>query len=354
MTTVSSWAVKYRPKSFEEVVGQSSAVAKLQGSIARKALPNALMISGPTGTGKTTLARLYARYINCKTYSACGKCASCLSVKHPDIEESNAAEARGIDDMRSLIARSNYRPVHRVRVFIQDEAQQLTSQSLQAFLKPLEEPAPNTMYILCTTDPQKFPKTVINRCLQINLNLPDADSIASRLSEIAKAEQQRFPKELYLAIAQASGGHIREAVGVLENCANMIAADSKITREQLLATVSATGGTAVANVAQRILLGLYTGRPAMVMKAVFDVEDATQTINQCIWFNEYALAQILEKETRVVWHSPINKEFAAMVRAKAPDTKLADILVTQRKLVALRNQLHSTSVKETSLLLAYL
>lgn len=354
MTITSSWATKYRPQTFSDVVGQDSAVAKLQGSIARGAVPNALMISGPTGTGKTTLARLFARTINCADKNLCGRCPSCLSVVHPDIEESNSSNANGIDDMRALISRSNYRPVYRVRVFVLDEAQKLTPQALQAFLKPLEEPPPNTMYILCTTDPQTFKKTVMNRCLQITMDLPEALPIARRLQTIARAEKQTFTKELYMAVANATGGHIREAIGALENCANIVAAQPKTTIPQLIATVNSTGSSEVAGVAQRILIGMYLAKPSMVVKAVFDVTEATQTVNQCIWFNEYAIAQLLEKETRAVWHSPDNRAFAALIRAKAPATQLERLLDVQRRMVALRNQLHTVSVKEISLLLATL
>jgi len=354
MQTVDPWATKYRPKHFEDMAGQANAIARLQGTIKRKALPNAIMLTGPSGTGKTTLARIFARYINCKTHNACGKCPSCLLTKHPDIDESNAADARGIDDVRALIAKAKYKPHHNVRVFIIDEAHQMTPQSLQAFLKPLEEPPKNTMYILCTTDPQKFPNTVLNRCLQLPLGLPSVEDIVARLRVITKAENQRLPKTLYTAIAEASGGHLREAVNLLENAVNLIATKPDIQEAELIETVSSTGGVETAQAAKKMLLGMYLRKPSVVAKAVFDMQDGTQTVNQALWFNEYYLAQLLKHDTRAVFHSPANRDFAAAARKSAPEAKIADILDAQRKLVGLRNQMHTVSTKEVSLMLAAL
>jgi DNA polymerase III subunit gamma/tau len=354
MKTVLPWATKYRPLHFEDIVGQTNVVARLQGALKRGNLPNALLLTGPSGTGKTTLARMFARYINCKTHNACGKCASCLAEKHPDIDESNSAEARGIDEVRALIAKAKYRPQHNVRVFIIDEAHQMTPQALQAFLKPLEEPPKNTMYILCTTDPQKFPNTVVNRCLQLQLGLPSSDDVAARLRHIVKTEKVKVPKSLCSAIADATGGFIREAVNALENSVNLLETKPDIPEEELISIVSSTGNSETAAISSRILLGMYLSKPAVIAKAVFDMQDATQTVNQALWFNEYYLAQTLNHDTRAVFHSPANRAFAAQAKKRAPEVKVTNILDAQRKLVALRNQMHTVSTKEVSLMLAAL
>lgn len=353
-TTVESWATRHRPRNFGEVVGQTRAVTILQGSIARKSVPSALMLCGPTGTGKTTLARIYARAINCDTQDNCGTCASCISSVHPDIEELNAASANGVDDMRALIARSRYRPVHRVRVFILDEAQKLTPQAQQAFLKPLEEPPPNTLYILCTTDPQNFAKAVMNRALQIPVVLPDSMSIARRLHRIAKREKASFQKELYIAIGESCGGQVRDAINTLENCANIQAGAPDTTHEDLLSTVASVGDSVVAATAQDILIGIYTNQPDITAAAVLAVTEATQTLNSCIWCNEYAVAQLLGKSSPHVWPSPTNRDFAAAVRKRAPKTSLQDLLRAQRILLQTRNALHISSTKEVTVLLALL
>lgn len=354
MKTVNSWAVKYRPQTFDDVVGQTSAVSILRGSIRKQELPNALFISGPFGTGKTTLARIYARVINCAKGTGCGKCDSCKASIHPDIQEEDAAISRGIDEMRALIAKTKYRPRHNVRVFIIDEAHQLTPQAMQAFLKTLEEPPKNTMFILCTTDPQKFAKTILSRCTIINLRMPTADDIIERLRIIAKAENVKLSKSLALAIAEASGGHIRDAINMLNSVDNQLADNPEATQEELIATIQGGTNEEIAAVCTKLLLGMYLNKPVAIAKAVFAAGDATQTVNQAIWFNEYHMAQLMKSDTRAVFHSPANRTFHQTAKQHASEVKLSGLLAAQRKLVALRNTLHTVSTKETSLMLAML
>lgn len=349
---VQSWAVKHRPQTFDAIVGQHKVVASLRGAIKRGNLPNAILLHGPSGTGKTTLARLFARYLNCATNTACGTCPSCLQTTHPDVDESNAADARGIDDVRALIAKARYRPQYNTRVFIVDEAHQLTTQGMQAFLKPLEEPPANTMYILCTTDPQRFPAAVVKRCVAHALVYPEAAEIALRLRAIAKAEAQRFPKTLYTSLAESSGGGVREAINALENAANVLADSPDIDTESLLSVVLSDVSIGVQDVAQRLLLGMYSAKSSAVARACFDTAEATPVLNQAIWYNEYFMAQLLKHETRAVWHSPTNREFAAAAREL--DVKFSSAVAAQSKLVALRNELHSVPTKEVSMMLARL
>lgn len=354
MQTVSPWATKHRPRKLEEVVGQEDAVARLRGAIKRKSLPNAILICGPTGTGKTTLARLFSRYINCDTNDACGSCPSCLSTVHPDVEEINGADARGIDEVRGLVQRARYKPQYKTRVFIVDEAHQFSPQAMQAFLKPLEEPPPNTMYILCTTDPQKFPGSVVNRCLVVTVNLPEAAAVASRLGRIAKREKLAFPGELYLAIAQASNGHVREAVNSLESAANALADNPKLPLEKLLQIAAQHADTETHVACMKFLLALYLDKHKTAVKMAFAFTDIIPAVNQCIWFNEYVLAKVLGINTRHVFHSPANREFGQKALALDPVPTIEKLLSVQRRLVALRNELTTVSTKEITTLLSHL
>ncbi len=356
MKTVSPWATRHRPRRFDEVVGQETAIAQLKGAIKRGSLPNALLLCGPSGTGKTTLARLFAKYANCETHKACGKCDSCLAfkVRHPDVEEVNAATARGIDEVRDLVNRARYKPQFNTRIFIVDEAHQFTPQAMQAFLKPLEEPPPNTLYILCTTDPQKFPNTVVNRCLVVPVALPKASDIVDRLKHIAEREKIAFPEKLYAAIASASHGHVREAVNALESAANVLASDPKVALEKLLQTIAQQADTNTQEAAQAFVLALYTGKSKLAVRAAFGFQDAVAAINHCIWLNEYSIAKTTGTETSHVFHSPANRSFWSTVSQKHSDVPVRTMLDTQRRLVVLRNALTSGSTKDISTLLAHL
>lgn len=357
LATVQPWATKHRPRKFSQLAGHAEAVALLTDMIETKELPNALMISGPSGTGKTTLARMFARYLNCETNDSCGKCKSCTTTPHPDISASNAADARGIDDIRALTARASFMPRFNVRVIILDEAHQLTPQAMESFLIPLEEPPANTMYILCTTEAYKFKPTLLGRCRQIVLDTPSPLDVARRLHNIAKAESQPLAKESLIAIAEATGGQVRDAINLLENVVALKRQAKGVGDEAALIAkiVAAQPSAASSETAKTLLLAIYAGDKSVAVKAVFDIEDATAVINQALWFNEYWLAQIVKSQTRLTFHSPANRDFASSLRkANTPTNKPSRPLQIQSWLVALRNTIHTTSTKPHSLILATL
>lgn len=356
ITTVQSWADRYRPRKLNEVVGQKSAVAALRGILTTKDVPNALLIAGPYGTGKTTLARMFSRYLNCEKLTACGKCASCLHQPdaHPDITEINGAESRGIDDVRRLIEKARFRPTHNLRVFILDEIHQWTQQGAQAFLKPLESPPPSTVYMLCTTDPQKLPDTILSRCTKILLNLPTKEDVIERLGVIAEDRKMKLPKGLLDACAEASGGHMRDAIGALQQAHMMMRGDEKLDVAKLVAAIAKSGSVEQSMVATKLLLGLYLKKPVVVAKAVFDMKDAIPTMNLAIRMNEYVMAQQLKVSADGVWHTPDNKKFAATVADKVPNLNISMLASAQALLVNVRSEMQNFLVNERSLILARL
>ena len=225
---------KYRPRTLNDVVGQPKAVAQLQGLLeSSKVKGNTILISGPYGTGKTTIARVLARAVNCKSGSVdpCGECHSCLNERHPDIVEVNAAETRGIDDVRTILSNAHLSPRYKARVFIMDEFHQLTGPAAQAFLKTLEEPPKNTVFILCTTDPYKLLGTIRSRSTWIKLSDISSRDTVRLLTRVSKSEGLSFNKEVLTYVAELAAGHARDALNLLEQLSsaqpNMTAEEAK-------------------------------------------------------------------------------------------------------------------------------
>lgn len=216
-------ARKWRPKSFESLVGQEHVVRALSNALNQQRLHHAYLFTGTRGVGKTTLSRILAKSLNCEhgvSANPCGKCAACVAIDKGsfiDYVEMDAASNRGVDDMTALLEKAIYAPTQgRYKVYMLDEVHQLTGHAFNAMLKTLEEPPEHVKFILATTDPQKVPVTVLSRCLQFNLRQMPGQAISEHLQYILQQESiPADPTALHM-IARAANGSMRDALSLLD------------------------------------------------------------------------------------------------------------------------------------------
>jgi DNA polymerase-3 subunit gamma/tau len=216
---------KYRSQTFADLVGQDASSRALQGAVISGRVSHAYLFSGSRGTGKTSAARLLAKSLNCtgrarSTAEPCNRCDSCLEMMSGtalDLIEIDAASNRGIDDVRDLREKVNLAPARGpYKVYIIDEAHGLTGDAFNALLKTLEEPPPHAVFVMCTTDAQKMPLTVIGRCQHFVFRRHSEEQIVARLSHIAAAENVAVDPEAMLLISRTAQGSMRDAVGLLD------------------------------------------------------------------------------------------------------------------------------------------
>mgnify|MGYP000524088196 CR=1 FL=1 len=216
-------ARKWRPKAFSEVVGQQHVLRALINGLDQDRLHHAFLFSGTRGVGKTTLARILAKSLNCEqgvSSQPCGKCQSCQEVdagRFVDLIEVDAASRTKVDDTRELLDNVQYAPSRgRYKVYLIDEVHMLSTSSFNALLKTLEEPPPHVKFLFATTDPQKLPVTILSRCLQFNLRRIELKQISNHLASILQQESIQFEEPALTAIARAADGSMRDALSLLD------------------------------------------------------------------------------------------------------------------------------------------
>ncbi len=208
---------KWRPADFDQVVGQEPVVRTLQNAVAQDKISHAYLFCGPRGTGKTTTARILARAINGRTASTGATALGETDDLGFDLVEIDAASNRGIDDIRELRERANYRPGSaRFKVYLIDEVHQLTGPAADALLKTLEEPPPHVVFILATTDPEALKPTILSRCQRFDFRRVSVDDMVARLRAIAESEQIEIPDEALRLIAREATGSLRDGVNLLD------------------------------------------------------------------------------------------------------------------------------------------
>ncbi len=250
-------ARKWRPRSFDEVAGQEHVLRALINALDNDRLHHAYLFTGTRGVGKTTLARILAKCLNCEkgvSAKACGECAACTGIdegRFIDLIEVDAASRTKVEDTRELLDNVQYLPTAgRYKVYLIDEVHMLSTHSFNALLKTLEEPPPHVKFLLATTDPQKLPVTVLSRCLQFNLKNLSPERIVEYLNKVLGEENVPFEEAALWALARAADGSMRDALSLTDQA--IAHGDGKITEAELSTMLGTIDRTTVLDMCRQI------------------------------------------------------------------------------------------------------
>ncbi|HWX52263.1 MAG TPA: DNA polymerase III subunit gamma/tau [Solirubrobacteraceae bacterium] len=270
---------RHRPRTFAEVVGQEPVVRTLRNAVEREKVHHAYLFVGSRGTGKTSMAKILAACLNCErgpTVEPCGKCDSCLSIARAsslDVIEMDAASNNSVDDIRDLRESVAYAPVSgRRKVYILDEAHMLSTAAWNAFLKTLEEPPPNTVFVLATTEAGKVPATVVDRCHRFDFHRPSVEQLATVLRRTAEAESIQIPPAAVAAIARSATGSFRDALGTLEQLVTYTG--SEIALQDVLAVLGVADSALLERTVDAIAAGDSRGALIALEECVEQGRDA--------------------------------------------------------------------------------
>ena len=262
-------ARKWRPKTFAQLVGQDHVVKALSNALTQKRLHHAYLFTGTRGVGKTTIARILAKALNCETgitATPCGTCGACTQIdqgRFVDMLEVDAATNTKVEEMRELLDQAQYMPVSgRFKVYIIDEVHMLSRSAFNSMLKTLEEPPEHVKFILATTDPQKVPVTVLSRCLQFNLKQMATDAIAGHLAQVLQQENIEFETSALDALARAARGSMRDSLSLLDQA--IAYSGGKVERAQVSAMLGAVDHDYLFNILDALA---KNDGPAMIAEA---------------------------------------------------------------------------------------
>lgn len=291
---------KYRPETFEDVVGQVNAVTILTSAIKQKKISHAYLFCGGRGTGKTTVARIFARDIGCNP---------------EDIIEIDAASNRGIDEIRELRDAVRTAPFSSpYKIYIIDEAHMLTKEAANALLKTLEEPPSHVIFILATTDPEKLPTTIVSRCQKIVFSVPDLDTLAKRLIDVAKREGRALDQEGAELLARHGKGSYRDALGALEQVLSVNPKD--VTHKEVASLV----GQPEHEMLISLLTAVCTKDEKGIIQVVEVLEKNTNALRAYDDFIEIVRSALLARVKESVTVDPksilLGKEYPLVINSK--------------------------------------
>jgi len=325
-------ARKYRPQTFQDVVNQEHVKTTLENAIAQNRIAHGYIFSGQRGTGKTTVARILARCLNCvdgPTAAPCGVCASCLEITAGgtvDVIEIDAASNRGINEMRELRENVRYQPARdRHKVFIIDEAHQITSEAFNALLKTIEEPPPWAVFVLCTTEAHKIPATIASRCQHFSFRSVDFEDLVARMAWICGQEGIEADSEALAVLAQAGEGSVRDALSALDQA--IACCGAKLDAREVRALLGAFSLESLEMVAQALLDG-DSRRMLEVVDALERNGHNLQHFSRELarYFRNLLVARIAGEGTRLIAASPAQRQRLAEIASKFSEEDLTRYL----------------------------
>jgi len=303
-------ARKYRPQTFSDVVNQEHVKTTLENAITQQRIAHGYIFSGQRGTGKTTVARILARCLNClqgPTTKPCGVCASCIEIaagSSVDVIEIDAASNRGINEMRELRENVRYQPARdRYKVFIIDEAHQITSEAFNALLKTIEEPPAWAVFVLCTTEAHKIPATIASRCQHFSFRSVDFEEVMARMDWICRQEGIEADPEVLAVLAQAGEGSIRDSLSALDQA--IACCGTKLDAREVRALLGAFSLESL----ERVTQALQTSDRARMLGVVDKLERDGQNLQHfsrelARYFRNLLVAKVAGSDTRLVAASP--------------------------------------------------
>ena len=296
----------FRPVSFDTVVRQEHIVRTLKNQISSGKIGHAYLFCGPRGTGKTTLAKIFARAINCESPvdgSPCGKCEVCKSLSNGaslDISEIDAASNNGVDEMRDLREKVQYPPVSgKYKVYIIDEVHMLTSSAFNAVLKTLEEPPAHAVFILATTEPQKIPATILSRCMRFDFKLIPQKDLEQLIKSVYDKVGKEYEDEAVAAIARAGAGSARDSLSIADMCASY--SSGKLTYKDVNEVLGSADFFSIANLTESIL----TENAAAALSGVEEILATGKSVGVLVkdllnFLNNCSIVKICKNAQRIV------------------------------------------------------
>ena len=325
-------ARKYRPQSFEDVVNQEHVKTTLENAIAQHRIAHGYIFSGQRGTGKTTIARILARCLNCiegPTTKPCGVCASCKEISAGgtvDVIEIDAASNRGIDNMRELRENVRYQPARdRYKIFIVDEAHQITNEAFNALLKTIEEPPPWAVFVLCTTEAHKIPATIASRCQHFSFRSVDFDDLTARMAWICQQEGIEADAEALAVLAAAGEGSVRDSLSALDQA--IACCGSKLNAAEVRALLGAFSLESL----EQVSSALAAGDSRRMLEVVDELERNGHNLQHfsrelARYFRNLLVARIAGADTRLVAASTAQRERLAATAAGFSEEDLSRYL----------------------------